>query len=175
MTPNTRANSSTKPPPKRPAIKSGQPSAATATAAAMMNISPPMVGVPCLFLCQLGPTSRMVWPNFSLCRKGIIHFPKAAVMAKAITETNKYSMVLITSYPLSLCFLSFGRGDYPPAVAPVSALALSTKVKVITVPCCTCSPSATLWAEHWTLAESTSAPFACMFSPACCKTRMAVS
>ena len=68
-------------------------------------------------------------------------------MAKAITETNKYSMVLITSYPLSLCFLSFGPGGVTRrAVAPVSALALSTKVKVITVPCCTCSPSATLWA-----------------------------
>ena len=48
---------------------------------------------------------------------------------------------------LSRCVSSLlGRGDYPPAVAPVSALALSTKVKVITVPCCTCSPSATLWA-----------------------------
>ena len=62
-----------------------------ATAMPKMNISPPMVGVPCLFLCQLGPTSRMVWPNFSLCRKGIIHFPRAAVMAKAITATSKYS------------------------------------------------------------------------------------
>ena len=65
-----------------------------------MNMSPPMVGVPCLFLCQLGPTSRMVWPNFSLCRKGMIHFPSSAVTAKAMTETSKYSMVSIVPTPL---------------------------------------------------------------------------
>jgi len=41
-----------------------------ATELPMMNMRPPMVGVPCLFLCQLGPTSRMVWPNLILCRNG---------------------------------------------------------------------------------------------------------
>ena len=35
---------------------------------AKMNMKPPMVGVPCLFLCQLGPMSRMVCPKCSLCR-----------------------------------------------------------------------------------------------------------
>ena len=41
-----------------------------ATELPMMNMMPPMVGVPCLFLCQLGPTSRIVWPNLILCRNG---------------------------------------------------------------------------------------------------------
>ena len=55
-----------------------------------------MVGVPCLFLCQLGPTSRMVWPNLSLWRKGIIHLPKRAVTANATADTTMYKTLFIS-------------------------------------------------------------------------------
>ena len=36
------------------------------TTIATMNIIPPIIGVPCLLLCQLGPMSRIVWPKLSL-------------------------------------------------------------------------------------------------------------
>ena len=32
---------------------------------AIMNISPPIMGVPALLLCHVGPTSRMDCPAFS--------------------------------------------------------------------------------------------------------------
>lgn len=41
----------------------------------MINMRPPMVGVPCFCLCQFGPMSRMVWPNFSLWSQGTILSP----------------------------------------------------------------------------------------------------
>ena len=41
----------------------------------MIKVSPPIVGVPCLFLCQEGPSSRIVWPKWRRCRAGIIFFP----------------------------------------------------------------------------------------------------
>ena len=34
-------------------------------------IIPPIVGVPCFSLCQLGPISSIVCPNFSFLKKGI--------------------------------------------------------------------------------------------------------
>ncbi len=122
-----------------------------------------MVGVPCLLLCQLGPTSRMVWPNFSLWRKGIIHFPSAAVTAKAITETSKNNVPLIFPNPSRCDSVAFARRQ----PAPVSVLAVSTKVKVITVPCFTCSPASMLWAV--TVAVSAEEPLTLictMFRPA---------
>ena len=60
-----------------------------------------MVGVPCLFLCHLGPISRMVWPNFSLCSSGMSQRPSRAVMAKeaTVTVTNRILFIPNPSYP----------------------------------------------------------------------------
>ena len=103
-----------------------------------MNMMPPMVGVPCLFLCHLGPTSRMVWPNFSLCSSGMSHRPSRAVTAKDSTATERYNTVCIAKVPSSFQFFS-QISLYP--VATVSALELSAKVRGITVPICTSSPA----------------------------------
>ena len=37
----------------------------TASVMAAIKITPPMVGVFCFPLCQVGPSSRIFWPNFS--------------------------------------------------------------------------------------------------------------
>ena len=51
---------------------------ATATVEAKMKHRPPMVGVPCFLLCQVGPISLMVCPKWSLCKKGTITMPDTA-------------------------------------------------------------------------------------------------
>ena len=53
-----------------------------------INIIPPIVGVPCLFLCQEGPIYKIVWPYFILCKNGISHFPNNAVKENDIRETT---------------------------------------------------------------------------------------
>ena len=47
-----------------------KPTVRHTTAMAAMNISPPMVGVPDLDMCQRGPSSRMACPAFILRRNG---------------------------------------------------------------------------------------------------------
>ena len=47
------------------------PAISAATTPVMIMI-PPIVGVPSLFLCQVGPISLIVWPNFSFLSQGII-------------------------------------------------------------------------------------------------------
>ena len=54
----------------------------------MMNISPPIVGVPCLVMCQVGPISLMLCPALSFTSSGIKSFPATAVMAKQITQAK---------------------------------------------------------------------------------------
>ena len=65
-----------------------QPKATTVMPMPMMNISPPMVGVPCLVMCQVGPTSLMLWPALSLISSGISSLPATAVMAKHSTQAK---------------------------------------------------------------------------------------
>ena len=47
-----------------------------------MKHRPPMVGVPFFLLCQVGPSSRTVWPKCSRCSAGIINLPDTAVITK---------------------------------------------------------------------------------------------
>ena len=42
-----------------------------------------MVGVPCFLLCQVGPSSRMVWPKCRRRKAGIRKKPETTVMQKA--------------------------------------------------------------------------------------------
>ena len=71
-----------------------------------INIIPPMVGVPCLFLCHRGPMSRIVCPKWSFLRMGSSHIPEIAVMAKASTTAM---MIQILSISTSV------RGVSPPS------------------------------------------------------------
>jgi len=59
------------------------------------NIAPPIVGVPALLKCALGPSERMVWPNFSFLKTGINNGPDNKVMNNEVTKTNHKSLVLI--------------------------------------------------------------------------------
>ena len=63
-----------------------------------MNMMPPMVGVPCLAMCQTGPISLMDCPAFRACSQGIRNLPIRAEAAKATRKLIKY-----------LIFCSFGR------------------------------------------------------------------
>jgi hypothetical protein len=65
MAPNTRAKRKTYRWLKFPARSSSQPATTQAAPMARMNIIPPMVGVPCLDMCQVGPSVRMAWPAFT--------------------------------------------------------------------------------------------------------------
>src|SRR5699024_489598 len=47
--------------------------------------NPPMVGVPCFLLCQVGPLSRMVCPKCRRCSSGISTQPDSAVIENAPT------------------------------------------------------------------------------------------
>lgn len=55
---------------KVPRWISSQPAVTMATPIPRINISPPMVGVPCLDMCQVGPSSRMLCPAFHLRSRG---------------------------------------------------------------------------------------------------------
>ena len=59
--------------------------AATAIIIPIMNIMPPIVGMPCFFLCHLGPISRIVCPYLSFLNIGITIFPESAVATNAIS------------------------------------------------------------------------------------------
>ena len=50
-----------------------------------INPRPPMVGVPFFLLCQVGPSSRMVWPKCRRCKAGINSQQVIAVTAKPPT------------------------------------------------------------------------------------------
>ena len=67
----------------------------------MMNIRPPMVGVPCLAMCQAGPISLMDWPAFSRTSAGISSLPAMAVMRKLTAAGSTSSMIpiMLRSFP----------------------------------------------------------------------------
>ena len=58
-------------------------SSSAAIRAGRAKITPPMVGMPCLTLCDCGPSSLMVWPNFIRLSQGIKIGPSANAMTKA--------------------------------------------------------------------------------------------
>ena len=108
----------------------------------MMNIRPPIVGVPCLFLCQLGPTSRIVWPNLILCRNGTMNLPSRPVISAAATTARQYKVIsMMMNDPFRLPSY-FYASVVPPAVSTPPALTNDT---VMTVPRRTRVPAATLW------------------------------
>ena len=67
----------------------------------MMNISPPMVGVPCFVMCHVGPISLMDWPAFSFTSAGISSLPAMAVMTKLTTTGSTISInpIIACSFP----------------------------------------------------------------------------
>ena len=54
-----------------------------ATSAGRAKIMPPIVGMPCLTLCDCGPSSLMVCPNFIRLSQGIKIGPSASAITKA--------------------------------------------------------------------------------------------
>ena len=55
----------------------------------MMNISPPMVGVPCLIRWRLGPSARTCWPMPSTLSSLIHHGMSSSAMAAAMPSPKK--------------------------------------------------------------------------------------
>src|SRR5574344_2054621 len=85
---------------KSPFTMPSQPRITTVMPMPMMNMSPPMVGVPCLVMCQVGPISLMLCPALSLISSGISSLPATAVMTKQITQ-DKMTGRIILFFPLS--------------------------------------------------------------------------
>ena len=68
-------------------------------------MNPPIVGVPCFFICHFGPSSRIVCPKWILCRNGIIHFPESAVTPKESAAAIKVQIIPLIAVPSSFpCF-----------------------------------------------------------------------
>ncbi len=126
-----------------------------------MNITPPIVGVPCLFLCHLGPTSLIVWPNFSLCKSGISQKPSAAVIPKAAAavRANHVAFIFASSSAIIVTARLCRRGAIPSVYSAVymSVFTLLPKVRVTTVPFFTFTPGSMPWSI--TTASSSRLPF----------------
>ena len=60
-----------------------QPTVRQTIVVARMNINPPIVGVPALRWCQVGPSSRMLCPALIFRRNGTSHAPMSAARTKA--------------------------------------------------------------------------------------------
>ena len=85
MTPKTKAKSRTNTEVRSPARMTDALRTSTTIMVAAMNIRPPMVGVPCFDMCQVGPSSLMDCPAFSRRRAGMIPLPKMALITKPRT------------------------------------------------------------------------------------------
>jgi uncharacterized lipoprotein YajG len=68
----------------------------TPKAQAAMKMTPPIVGVFSLPICQVGPSSRIFWPNFSSCSRRMTGFASSMLSAKDARKTTavKVSMLL---------------------------------------------------------------------------------
>ena len=97
MAPHTRAKPSTNTACQLPWAMSRQPKASTAAAAATMNMIPPMVGVPSLFLCQLGPISLMDCPACSARRMGMSTHPTSTEITKAVSAASSIRTIAFSS------------------------------------------------------------------------------
>ena len=72
----------------------------SAAAIAPMNRMPPIVGIFCFFMCQVGPSSRIFCPNLSFRRKRITVGPSAAETAKANANAMIASVIAFLSFPV---------------------------------------------------------------------------
>ena len=66
-----------------------------------MNISPPIMGVPALLLCQVGPISRMDCPAFSARSTGSSRYPMPPVRMQPAAAVIKI-LVMTSSSVTSL-------------------------------------------------------------------------
>ena len=91
----------------------------TTMATAAINISPPMVGVPCLDMCQVGPSSLMAWPAFHRRRAGTKYLPSTALMTKPRITAARV-LIRMESIPLHLRVfqLRFSLFWGPPPFSP---------------------------------------------------------
>ena len=64
----------------------------------MMNIMPPMVGVPAFPACQEGPSFRISCPAWSLRSSAMTNFPSTRVSTKLSPQAS--SSVTIIVFPL---------------------------------------------------------------------------
>ena len=55
---------------------------------ATMNISPPMVGVPALELCQVGPSCRISCPAFSFRSSASTNLPRIMVSTQPASNAT---------------------------------------------------------------------------------------
>ena len=62
----------------------------------IINVMPPIVGVPVFFKCACGPSSLTICPNFSLCKIGIKNGHTAAVTKKLISNAINVSLNIIS-------------------------------------------------------------------------------
>ena len=69
-----------------------QPAATTQRIAAAMNMMPPIVGVPALELCQLGPISRMDCPALRARSVGMSSLPKTSESTNVQSTTTAICM-----------------------------------------------------------------------------------
>ena len=90
----------------------------------------------------------MVWPNFSLCRKGMSHQPSTAVTANATSAAtrNKKLFIFYQSFPVYPLFLEHCRPEacYSAMFAKASVVSFLAKVSLITVPSFTLLPGSML-------------------------------
>ena len=127
MAPPTRAKPSTNTACQFPWAMSRQPKASTDTAAAAMNMIPPMVGVPALVACHLGPSSRMACPAFRRRRgKGGLG-PSTYIRAQAGD---------------SLIRAASGRGLFPALDRSVPILYRGASARACSYPLCPALPHA---------------------------------
>ena len=97
------------------------------TPAPRMNMMPPMVGVPALDLCHVGPSSRISWPAFRLRSSGMRNLPMSSVSTKLTAAAIKESVIYPSPSPSpgtapALWYVPDSSGspaaDPPPDVPP---------------------------------------------------------
>ena len=70
------------------------PHSSTVTAMAMRISAPPMVGVPALVRCDLGPSSRTAWPIFFAVSQRITRGPNISEIASAVSAASTARSVM---------------------------------------------------------------------------------
>ena len=97
--------------PHSPFAMQEKPTVRQTTASAIMNISPPIVGVPVLLMCHVGPSSRIDCPALILRRYGTKTAPAALDMQNPTTSAKISFQVILfpRAFPLLLCQVRFAR------------------------------------------------------------------
>src|SRR5699024_5480902 len=65
-------------------------------------ITPPIVGVPDFFKCDLGPSSRILCPNFSRRKNGMNKGDNRTVIKNAMANVMTIIIIFISIYLLSV-------------------------------------------------------------------------